>query len=133
MVIHHLCIQTECYEASKGFYCDILGFEVIKETAGFHTRHYNTWLKSGGLMIELQTAKAGEVLKDFHKQTTGMVHFAVCVEDIEREYARIKGLGYDNFASKKGRDIYEVEGGKLMKLIAPEGTIIEFRDQQRIE
>ena len=32
------------------------------------------------------------------------------------------------FALKDGRRIYAVNGGRLMKVIAPEGTIIEFRD-----
>lgn len=35
----------------------------------------------------------------------------------------------DKFKTKTDEDIYEVEGCKIFKIIAPEGTIIEFRDQ----
>lgn len=35
---------------------------------------------------------------------------------------------YNNFKLKNGEIMYKVEGGNLFKVIAPEGTIIEFRD-----
>lgn len=60
MLIHHICIQTNSYDLSKDFYRNILGFQLISETANFHGRGYNSWLReAGGFMIELQTAKAG--------------------------------------------------------------------------
>lgn len=126
--LHHLCIQTDTYDASLDFYRRIFEFEIVKETPGFHGRFYNTWLRHGSLMIELQTHKADEVLNAFSESNRGLVHFCFIVDDIEREYARIKQLGYDQFKQKNGADIYEVEGGKLFKVIAPEGTIIELRD-----
>lgn len=33
------------------------------------------------------------------------------------------------FKKKDGKIIYQVENSKLVKLIAPEGTIIEIRDK----
>jgi glyoxylase I family protein len=45
---------------------------------------------------------------------------------------RIKNLGFNIFNSKGGKDIYKVENGKLFKIVAPEGTIIEIRDQAEI-
>ncbi len=132
MLVHHLCIQTDKYEASKDFYLRVLGFELVKETPGFHSRDYNTWLKHGGLMIELQTGKAGSELIDFSKSNKGLVHFGVAVDDLEGLYKMFVDKGYDHFAYKEGKAIYEVKGGKLLKVIAPEGTIIEYRDQTEI-
>jgi len=43
--LHHVCIQTEDYQESLKFYTDVLGFELVSETANFHGRDYNTWLK----------------------------------------------------------------------------------------
>lgn len=57
--LHHICIQTEKYYESLDFYTKILGFEIIKETKNFHSRDFNTWLKFGSFMIELQTSKKG--------------------------------------------------------------------------
>jgi len=83
-------------------------------------------------MIELQTHKVDEVLLDYDKRSKGIAHLAFMVDDIEYEYERIKTLGYEAFVRKKNQDIYEVEGGKLFKILAPEGTIIEVRDQKNI-
>jgi len=130
--LHHLCIQTDSYEASLDFYCRIFDFKVVKETSNFHTRLYNTWLEYGDLMIELQTNKEGEVLREYSGSNMGLVHFCFVVDDINQEYERIKKLGYSNFKTKNGEDIYVVEGGKLLKVISPEGTIIEIRDNREI-
>ena len=128
--IHHVCIQAEKYEESLNFYTNILGFELIHETENFHTRGYNTWLKLGDFMIELQTNKEGEKLKEYTSSSAGIVHMCFKVDDINEEYNRIKSLGYDNFKRKNSEEIYKVENGYLFKIIAPEGTQIEFRDSE---
>lgn len=124
--IHHICIQTSDYEASKQFYLN-LGFSLFKETPGFHTRSYNSWLQLGDFYIELQTAKAGAGLKPFHKESEAIVHFCLYVEDLKAEVARMEALGVP-FQLKNGQSVYFVESGYLAKIIAPEGTIIELRD-----
>ena len=128
--IHQVCIQTEKYEESLNFYTNILGFELIHETENVHTRGYNTWLKLGDFMIELQTNKEGEKLKEYTSSSAGIVHMCFKVDDIKEEYNRIKSLGYDNFKRKNSEEIYKVENGYLFKIIAPEGTKIEFRDSE---
>ncbi|MBS4537509.1 VOC family protein [Clostridium sp. D2Q-11] len=129
---HHICIQTDKYKESLEFYTEILGFKIVKESQGFHNRLYNSWLEQEGFMIELQTNKLGEVLRKYNKNTKGIVHFSLVVDDIDKEYLRIKDLKHANFKSKNGEDIYEIEGGKLFKLFAPEGTIIEVRNPEGI-
>lgn len=126
--IHHVCIQTEKYQESLDFYTKILGFEILSETPNFHTRAFNTWLKLDNFMIELQTAKSGDTLNPWSNINEGIVHMCFLVDNIEEEYERIKSLGYDNFKVKNGKVIYDVEGGKLLKIKAPEGTEIEIRD-----
>ena len=59
---------------------------------------------------------------------TGKIGTSVLVDDVESEYNRIKSLGYTNFKLKNGQIVYEVEGEKLFKIKAPEGTEIEIRD-----
>lgn len=130
--LHHLCIQTANYEESLDFYCRILEFRIRKETKNFHARSYNTWLEYGDIMIELQTNKDGEALREYSGNNMGLVHFCFQVDDLNYEYERIKSLGYENFKRKQGQDVYIVEGGQLLKVIAPEGTIIELRDNPDI-
>ena len=129
-IMHHVCIQTEKYKQSLNFYTNIMGFEIVKETPDFHTRAYNTWLELDGFMIELQTAKKGDTLNPWSSKNAGLVHMCFLVDNIEKEYKRIIEAGYNDFKVKNKEIIYNVEGGKLFKIKAPEGTEIEIRDSQ---
>ncbi|GAA0696503.1 hypothetical protein GCM10008904_00540 [Paraclostridium ghonii] len=126
--IHHVCIQTKNYKESLDFYTNILGFNVLKETKNFHNREFNTWLELNNFMIELQTAKIGENLIKWSKSNEGIVHLCFMVDDIDLELAKIKKLGYTNFKIKNNEIMYNVNGEKLFKIKAPEGTEIEIRD-----
>lgn len=126
--IHHVCIQTNHYEDSLSFYTKILNFKLVKESAGFHGRDYNTWLEQDGFMIELQTNKQSETLSEASQHSKGLTHLCFLVDDVKEEVERILALNYTNFKFKDGKALYEVEGSYLSKVIAPEGTIIEFRD-----
>lgn len=127
-MIHHICIQTEKYIESLDFYTRILGFDVANETKNFHNREYNTWLKLDRFMIELQTPKTGDNFNKWSSLNGGPVHMGFLVDNVEEEYERIIGLGYNNFKIKNGEVVYKVEGESLFKIKAPEGTEIEIRD-----
>lgn len=128
--VHHVCIQTENYEASLDFYTRILGFEVVSETTNFHGREYNTWLKLDNFMIELQTPKEGYNFNKWSSLNSGPVHIAFMVDNVEQEYEKIKSLGYNDFKLKDGKVVYKVLGESLFKIKAPEGTEIEMRDTE---
>jgi len=128
MLVHHICVQTDNYEESLRFYRDIIGFELVKESKGFHGRDYNSWLKLREFYIELQTAKKGRDFSDWDKDSKGIVHLCFKCESVEKEYKRIKSLGWNLFKKKNGEEIYFVEGEALCKVKAPEGTEIELRE-----
>lgn len=127
-MMHHVCIQTEKYEESLEFYMRILGFEIVQETPNFHNRAFNTWLKLGNFMIEIQTAKQGEMLNPWSSLNEGIVHLCFLVDNVFEEIERIQQLGYEHFKIKNGEIVYKVEDGYLFKIKAPEGTEIEIRD-----
>lgn len=129
-IIHHVCIQTNDYKNSLYFYNQILDFEIVQETKNFHNRDYNTWLKCGNFMIELQTPKNNIPLNNYSTLNEGIVHMCFFVDNIHSEYEKIKSCGYTKFKLKNDKEIYKVENGFLFKVIAPEGTEIEFRDSQ---
>ena len=126
MKVHHVCIETSKYDESIFFYTNVLNFSLKKETPNFHGRDYNSWLELDGFYIELQTPKNKE-RKESIPNDKGLVHICFFVADIFKELERIK-LIYNNFKLKNNEILYNVEGGNLFKLIAPEGTIIEIRD-----
>lgn len=126
MKIHHVCIETTKYKESIEFYTKVLNFSLVKESPNFHGRSYNSWLELNGFYIELQTPKRELSLKE-NKDGEGLVHICFYVKDITKELERIKSI-YSDFKLKNGEALYEVEGGKLFKIISPEGTIIEIRD-----
>lgn len=132
MLFHHICVQTPCYEESLKFYTEILGFEILKESPGFHGRGYNTWLKNTTIMIELQTEKADEEFIPWSKHNAGIVHMAFATRDVKEKYNEIKSKGYNSFKLKNGEELYKVENSYLCKVKAPEGTEIEFRDFEEI-
>ena len=129
---HHVCIQTsaEKYKESLAFYVELMGFELIKETCGFHTRDFNTWLKAQGVRVELQTPKKGTRFERWSKFNSGPVHICIVVDDVKKAYEFIKRSGYEDFKVKNGKELYSVEGSYLFKLKAPEGTEVEVRDNR---
>ena len=129
-MLHHVCIQTDKYKESLDFYTNVLGFKVIRESKDFHTRDYNTWIKFGEFMIELQTAKSNDTLHKWSSSNAGPVHLGFLVDDVQKEYDRIKNLGYTDFKLKNGQIVYEVEGEKTLpyKLSKILITTISFHD-----
>lgn len=130
MLLHHLCIQTNCYAASLKFYTEALSMHVSRETKDFHGRAYNTWLSGNGLCIELQTPKDDGVFLPVDTVHAGIAHFCLLVDDLDELYARLSARDDIVFHKKNDSPMYAVNGRRLMKISAPEGTIIEFRDSE---
>ncbi len=127
--IHHLCIETDRYEESINFYCYFLGFKIIEETKDFHGREFNTWLKKDSIIIELQTPKSGEPEVSGFPGQTGLVHVCFIVENLPEAIKELNEKGFTSFRKKGDEIIYDVKGGSLAKIIAPEGTVIELREE----
>lgn len=66
-----------------------------------------------------------------NSNSEGLVHFCIWVENLSFEVVRLQNMNL-NFIKKSDEIIYHVENGELCKLIAPEGTIIELRNNQGI-
>ncbi len=79
------------------------------------------WNKEYSLVRFLHAVPEGEEVDIY-------INMCFLVNDIEEEYNRIISLGYNNFKVKNGEIIYNIEGGKLFKVKAPEGTEVEIRD-----
>lgn len=129
--VHHLCIQTNTYHESLKFYTEGLGFKVVQESPDFHDRNFNTWIQLGNFYIELQTGKHNEILNDGNPNSQGLTHICLWTENLNEEAARLRELGIE-FLIKNNNFIYHIENGSLCKIKAPEGTIVELRDNKGI-
>lgn len=132
MFIHHICIQTENYINSLNFYTKILKFKLVKESKGFNNRQYNSWLDLNGFMIELQTSKINHELVPCNHNSEGIVHFCLFSDNFDEDFERINKIYMSSFKIKDGKKIYSVGKKRLFKIISPEGTIIEIRDNKSI-
>lgn len=83
----------------------------------------------GEFYIELQTGK--EYLGDsvVTEKSVGIIHFCLCVEDVQEFINEIE-IDENRFKRKNGAIIYQVAGGNLCTMPAPEGTIGEIRDKK---
>jgi len=139
---HHACIETNDYAATVEFYVRFLGFDIEHETPGFHGRAYNTWLRCGDARLEIQTPKAGNETAPATAPSSGdpvpgaappgLRHLCFVVDDLDAALRDMERAGWTRFAEKGGKRIYEVEGNRLLKVIAPEGTVIELREPAEI-
>jgi len=130
--IHHICIETDRYSESIDFYCSMLGFEIIEETKNFHGREYNTWIKKENIIIELQTQRTDEnnqisAIQQSDKGN-GIVHVCFIVDNLSLTIDLLLEKGLSSFRKKNEKIIYNVKGGNLAKITAPEGTVIELRE-----
>ena len=127
--IHHICIGTDRYSESIDFYCSLLGFSIIEETKDFHGREFNTWIKKGNIILELQTPKSGEVKSSDSAKQTGIVHVCFIVDNLSIIIDMLLNRGFTSFRKKDDKIMYMVKGGYLAKITAPEGTVIELREE----
>ncbi|WP_057768354.1 VOC family protein [Cytobacillus praedii] len=128
---HHLCIQTNTYLESLRFYTECLGFKLVQESPNFHGREFNTWIQLENFYIELQTGKNKEILPEANTNSQGLSHYCLWVHDLKSEVVRLQELNIE-FILKNNQYIYHVENGSLCKIKAPEGTIVELRDNKGI-
>lgn len=91
--IHHIAIIGSDYEASKHFYVDLLGFQVIRENYRKDRDDYKIDLKCGDQELELF------IMKDAPERFTtpearGLRHLAFRVEDVEEtvKQLNLKGI-----------------------------------------
>ncbi len=92
--IHHVAILTDCYEESKQFYTNILGFTVISETYRTERDSYKLDLAiNGTYCIKLFSFPEYQERNSFPK-SKGLRHLAFAVDDVEKwiEFVRSKNV-----------------------------------------
>jgi len=91
--IHHIAILSDNYEASKRFYTEILGFEILKETYRAERNSYKLDLLINGLyQVELFSFPEWQERASF-PEAKGLRHLAFAVDDVEAAAKELKEKG----------------------------------------
>lgn len=91
--IHHIAVIGSDYQASKHFYCDILGFTLLGE---FYREERDSWKAdlalNGQYTIELFSFP-NPPARPSRPESCGLRHLAFCVEDIGRSVSVLNAAG----------------------------------------
>lgn len=106
--VHHIAIICRDYEASKKFYTEILGLEIIREVYRKERNSYKLDLSlHGNYLIELFSFPETPV-RPSRPEASGLRHLAFEVESIGTSYSYFKEKGIfvedirvDEFTGKK--------------------------------
>lgn len=114
--IHHVAIITANYEASKTFYVEKLGFEIIRENYRKQRDDYKLDLKLGDCELEIFGIKTAPK-RPSYPEACGLRHLAFAVDNIENVVAELKEKGIecepirlDEFTNKKMTFFFDPDG-----------------------
>lgn len=93
--IHHIAVIGSDYQASKRFYCDILGFTLVEE---FYREERDSWKAdlalNGQYTLELFSFPTPPA-RPSHPEACGLRHLAFSVDDIAQSVAALQQAGVD--------------------------------------
>ncbi|HJF20319.1 MAG TPA: VOC family protein [Enterococcus columbae] len=114
--IHHVAIITANYEASKTFYVEKLGFEIIRENYRKQRDDYKLDLKLGDCELEIFGIKTAPK-RPSYPEACGLRHLAFAVDNIENVVTELKEKGIecepirlDEFTNKKMTFFFDPDG-----------------------
>lgn len=91
--VHHIAVIGSNYEASKHFYCDILGFTLLGE---FYRAERDSWKAdlalNGQYSIELFSFPSPPA-RVSRPEACGLRHLAFSVDDIEQAIRHLQNAG----------------------------------------
>ena len=135
--IRHVGLVVQNLEAAIEFWCDILGFKIIRrlEEEGSHldamlglpkTKLTTVKMEApDGNLLEILKFHSHQDKKSWHGTpfSTGFTHIAVTVKDLDETYLRLEDAGV-SFPAKPQNS----PDGKVKMIYArgPEGVLIEF-------
>ena len=121
--VHHIAIIGSNYEASKKFYTDLLGLQVIRENYREERDDYKIDLALGDMELELF------IIKDCPKRPSypeayGLRHLAFAVESVEKTVNELNSLGIETEPVR----IDEFTGKKMTFFHDPDGLPLEIHE-----
>ena len=127
-VIDHVALQTAHFDAAVDFYTRILGAELL-ERRQFKRREM-AWLRLGEVRLELFSARDGEALAPWSDFTSGPVHLALRVPNLDEFLQHALSCGAKFHPSHPAPFTPPVAGARpIAYLLGPDGEEVEVRDE----
>ena len=137
----HVGISVRDLDKTVLFFRDVMGMEEeyrtinegdrISRVVGVDNAYMDVCvLRKGAVRIELleynnEQAKSKKNYKP--QDEPGLVHIAFLVDDVEREYKRLKALGFEGYAPPM---VARENGPKITYIKGPDNVIIELFQKQ---
>ena len=121
--VHHVAIIGTNYEASKHFYTDLLGFEVIREIYREDRDDYKIDLRLADCELELFIIKNAPK-RPSYPEAAGLRQLAFYVESVDDTVKELNALGIETEPVR----IDEVTGKKMTFFADPDGLPLEIHE-----
>ena len=129
--LHHVSIVIDDLEATRHFYCDILGMEEVERPPTFHFK--GQWFRKNGYEIHtIFKDAAGQVSGDAEnnirpgRDITFARHFCFSVNSVEETVKTLADHGVELIAGPRSRG----DGATQMYVYDPNGHMVELVYEQ---
>ena len=123
--VHHIAIICSDYDASKKFYCEILGLEIVAEHYRPERQSYKLDLKLGDQYVIELFSFPDPPKRVSHPEAAGLRHLAFTVEDLE---AAIKSLAEKGITTEPIR-VDEFTHKRFTFFSDPDGLPLELYEE----
>jgi lactoylglutathione lyase len=126
--INHIHLKSPDPRKTADWYTTAFGFTIVNdETRVFGDRFVRCLSEDGGLAVNISGARTGERLGAGDARAHfGLEHFGFDSQDIDRDIARLKGLG----ATLLEGPIQIPNGGRIAFLQGPDDTRLELVERK---
>lgn len=121
--VHHVAIIGSDYEASRHFYVDLLGFQVIRENYREHRDDYKIDLQLEDMELELFIIKNCPK-RPSYPEAYGLRHLAFQVESVEETVKELNELGIETEPIR----VDEFTGKRMTFFADPDGLPLEIHE-----
>ena len=121
--VHHVAIIGTDYEASRHFYIDLLGFELIRETYRAERDDYKLDLRLADCELELFIIK-NSPKRVSYPEAAGLRHLAFAVASVDETVKELNALGIETEPVL----LDDVTGKKMTFFSDPDGLPLEIHE-----
>ena len=121
--VHHVAFIGTDYEASKHFYIDLLGFELIRETYRAERDDYKLDLRLADCELELFIIK-NSPKRVSYPEAAGLRHLAFSVASVDETVKELNALGIETEPVR----LDDITGKKMTFFRDPDGLPLEIHE-----